>query len=50
MSKFNIEEVKKLLNQINEVVLEAHPNEDDDVSAIVWNNVLSIAEQLEVDL
>ena len=50
MKNFNIDEIRNLLNQINNTVQEAHPDDDDDVGAIVWNNVLSIAEQLGITL
>ena len=47
---FNIDDIRTLLQQINDTVQEAHPDEDDDVGAIVWNNVLGIAEQLGITL
>ena len=47
---FNIDDIRTLLQQINDTVQTAHPDEDDDVGAIVWNNVLSIAEQLGITL
>ena len=50
MKNFNIDEIKTLLQQINDTVQAAHPDEDDDVGAIVWNNCLSIAEELGITL
>ena len=47
---FNIDDIRVLLQQINDTVQEAHPDEDDIVGIIVWNNVLSIAEQLGITL
>lgn len=50
MKNFNIDDIRALLLQINDTVQEAHPDEDDDVGAIVWNACLSIAEQLNIEL
>ena len=50
MKNYNIEDIRNLLNEINDTVQESHPDEDDDVGAIVWNACLGIAEHLGITL
>ena len=47
MKNFDIDYIRTLLTQINDTVQAAHPDEDDDVSAIVWNACLAIEEKLK---
>lgn len=47
MKDFDSAYILNLLKQINDTVQAAHPDEDDDVGAIVWNACLAIEEELK---
>lgn len=50
MKDYFTDDIRTLLLQINNTVQEAHPDDDDDVGAIMWNCCYSIAQQLNIEL
>lgn len=48
MKNYNAEDIRNLLQHIVDTVNEAHPDEEDEVGIMVWNDCLMLAETLGI--